>query len=319
MVREAIMSEIQTVRGSITPAQLGQTLVHEHVLFQFLPERRAESLAVAVAMLQKARRVGLQTIVCLTPFRDIAWYREINQQVDINIIASTGYYLEQLTSVPLRDLCEDEMVARFVRELTVGIDGSNIRAGIIKVAANWPTLTAWEQRVLRAAARAQRETGAPIATHACAGARNQMEYLLEHGADLNHTFYSHVECEWGWEGRNLAEEAAHLADIARQGGALLFNNFGFEWDTPWPDLLYLLRHLIAMGYRDRVMISVDANWTWNDLGQVEFEAARAHPSAAERDYAYMMTHALPALKTAGFADDDLRAFLVDNPRRLFSP
>jgi len=311
------MNQIQTIRGPLSPDLLGVTLIHEHILFQFVPERRRESIQVAVGMLRKAKEAGMDSIVCLTPFREVDWYREINEQVDVNIVASTGYYLERVTPKPLVGLSEDDMAARFTRELTEGIDGTGIRAGIIKVAANLPAMTEWEKRVFRAAARAHHETGAPIATHACAGARRQMDYLAEYGVDLSDTFYSHVEAEWGWEGRDLAQETEYLLDIARQGGSLLFNNFGFEWDTPWPDLVHLLRSLIVAGFRDRVLISIDANWTWNAQGQVEFEAARDHPSAAERDYAYMFTHTLPALKAAGFSDDDLQAFLVDNPRRYF--
>ncbi len=312
------MNRIETVRGPITPDQLGHTLMHEHVLFHFVPERRRESIQVAVAMLRKAKDEGLDTIVCLSPYRRIDWYREINEQVDLNIIASTGYYLESFTPQKLAGLSEREMVARIVRELTEGIDGTSIRAGIIKVAADLPAMTEWEKRVFRAAACAHRETGVPIATHACAGARNQMDYLAEHGVDLGHTFYSHVEAEWGWEGRPLAQEAEYLLDITGHGGSLLFNNFGFEWDTPWPHLLHLLHSLVDAGFRNRVLISIDANWSWNATGEIESEAMRQHPSAAERDYAYMFTRVLPALRAAGFGDEDLDAFLLDNPRRYFT-
>jgi len=312
------VTQIQTVRGPISPQKLGKTLIHEHVLFDFKPERRQESIQVAVEMLKKARDVGLETIVCLTPFREITWYREINDQVGVNIVASTGYYLERVTPNPLRGLSEEQMYARFVRELTEGIDGTGIRAGIIKVAADLPAMTEWEKRVFRAAARAHQTTGAPIATHACSGARNQMDYLQKHGVDPRRTFYSHVEAEFGWEGQSLAQETEYLLDIARQDGSLLFNNFGFEWDTPWPDLVHLLRSLAEAGFRDRILISVDANWTWNAKGQVEFEAAWEHPNAAERDYAYMFTKAVPALREAGFTEGDVQAFLVDNPRGFFS-
>jgi len=312
------MSEIQTIRGSITPDQLGTTLIHEHLLFDFNPAHHREAIDIAVGWLRKAKKEGMDSIVCLTPFREIKWYREINEQVDVHIVASTGYYLERITPASLRELSEVEMYECFVRELTEGIGGSGIRAGIIKVAANLPAMTEWEKRVFRAAARAHHQTQAPIATHACSGARNQMDYLLQHGVDLNHTFYSHVEAEFGWEGRDLEEETEYLMDIVRHGCYLLFNNFGFEWDTPWPDLVHLIRSLLDAGFRDRVLISVDANWRWNEEGEMELEAEHEHPSAAQRDYAYMFTHALPALKEAGFTDEDIHTFLAENPRRYFT-
>ncbi|TEU08937.1 MAG: hypothetical protein E3J25_11130 [Anaerolineales bacterium] len=316
--KEDIVNEVQTVRGPIAPVELGATLMHEHVLFDFDPTRRHEAVEIAVDWLEKGRGAGMDSIVCLTPFRQIDWYRQINERVEVNIIVSTGCYLEKVTPEPLRELDEDEMTARFVRELTEGIDGTGIRAGIIKVAADRPRMTEWEKRVFRAAARAHKETRAPIATHACSGARVQLEYLREHGVQPDYTFYSHVEAEFGWEGRSLEEETEYLIDVARQGGSLLFNNFGFEWDTPWLDLVHIIRSLIDAGLRDRVLTSVDANWRWNDQGRMEMEAECEHPSARERDFAYMFTHAVPALKAAGFTDEDIHAFLVSTPERYFA-
>jgi phosphotriesterase-related protein len=242
---------------------------------------------------------------------------EIADQVDIHIVACTGYYVDGLTSKPLAALSESQMVDRFVRELTEGIDTTGVQAGIIKVAANTPQLTPWEVQVFTAAAKAHLKTGACIATHACTGSREQAEVLLRAGADLNRVFFSHVEAEFGWEGRTVQEEARYLEDIARQGGSLLFNNFGFEWDTPWPDLTYLLHRLCDAGYQDKVLMSMDVNWTWNEEGKIEFEAAPHHPEAARRTYAYMMTDAVPALLKSGFTEEDIHTFLVENPRKFF--
>jgi len=311
------MPQVQTVRGTIDTHHLGLTLIHEHVLFQFDDSRRKPSVDLAVRLLRDAQAAGVQTVVDLTPVRRIDWLMEVAEQVDVHLVACTGFYLQSLTPRPLAAFSEAQMVERMVRELTGGIDGAGVRAGIIKAAGALPKLTAWEEQVFRAAAQAQRKTGACIATHACAGALEQAKVLLRAGADLSRVFFSHVEAEFGWEGRTLRQEARYLEGIARQGGSLLFNNFGFEFDTPWPDLVYLLRHLCDAGYHDRVLMSVDSNWTWNTAGQVEFEAERDHPETARRTFAYMMTDAVPALLQAGFCEQDIRKFLVDNPRTFF--
>jgi phosphotriesterase-related protein len=312
------MGDIQTVRGPVTHDQLGITLVHEHVLFQYDDSRRKESVDFQVKLLQDGLGQGINTYVELTPIRRIDWFMEINQRVDVNLIASTGYYVQQLTAPPLAALSAAQMIDRMVHELSVGIDSLPVRAGIIKVAGNTPQLTPWEVQVFTAAAKAQRKTGACIATHACAGAREQADILRRAGADLHRVFFSHVEAEFGWEGRAVKEEATYLEKIARQGGALLFNNFGFEWDTPWPDLVYLLKHLCNAGLQEKVMISMDVNWTWNRGGRIEFEAEAAHPGAERRTYAYMMTDAVPALLKAGFTQNDIDIFLVENPRKFFA-
>jgi phosphotriesterase-related protein len=297
---------------------MGTTLIHEHILFQFDDSRRKRSIDIAAGLLHEAQEVGVRTVVDLTPVRRIDWFMEIATQVDIHVVACTGYYLERLTPRPLAALSESQMTERMVSELTQGIDTTGVRAGIIKVAANLPAMTDWEKQVFRAAAKAHLQTGACIATHACAGSREQAETLLRAGADLNRAFFSHVEAEFGWEGRTLQEQASYLEEIARQGGSLLFNNFGFEFDTPWSDLTYLLHHLCDAGYQDKVLMSVDCNWTWdNERNEIEFEAERDHPETARRTFAYMITDAVPALLAAGFTDQDIHTFLVENPRQFF--
>lgn len=311
------MAQVQTVRGPMDTRDLGTTLIHEHVLFQFDDSRRRPSIEMAVQLLQAAAKVGVRTVVDLTPVRRIDWFMEIAEQVDVNIIACTGYYVNSQTPKPLAAYSEAQMVERMVRELTEGIDNTPVRAGIIKVAGVKPQLTPWEVQVFTAAAKAQMRTGACIATHACAGSREQAQVLLRAGADLNRAFFSHVEAEFGWEGRSVQEEARYLEEIARQGGSLLFNNFGFEFDTPWADLTYLLHYLCDKGLENKILISVDCNWTWNAEGKIEFEAERQHPETRRRTFAYLLTEAVPELLRAGFTEQDIHTFLVENPRRFF--
>jgi len=312
------MATIQSVRGPIDSNQLGLTLVHEHVFFQHDDSRRKASVEFEKKLLQDAKNVGIRTLVELTPVRRIDWLMEVNNLVDLNIVASTGYYLERITPPPLVAYSEAQMVARMLHELTEGIDGTQVKAGIIKVAGNLPELTPWEVQVFTAAAKVQQKTGVCIATHACAGSREQAEVLLRGGADLNRTFFSHVEAEFGWQGRSVKEEAKYLQDIARKGGSLLFNNFAFEWDTPWPDLTYLLHSLCDAGLQEKILISMDVNWVWNQKGEIEFEAQAAHPGAEKRTFAFMVTEVVPALLKAGFTEKDINEFLVGNPARFFA-
>jgi len=311
------MAQVQTVRGPVETSKLGTTLVHEHVLFQFDDSRRQRSIDFAVKLLREAEEAGVQAIVDLTPTRRIDWLDEIARQVEMPIVASTGYYLERLTPPLLAGLSEEQMVERMVQELTEGIDGTPVQAGIIKIAGDLADLTDWEKQVFRAAARAQLRTGACIATHACLGAREQARVLQEAGADLGRVFFSHIESDWGWEGRSLQEQAQYLAEVTRLGGCLLFNNFGCEFFTRWTDLVYFLRYLCDGGYQDKLLMSIDCNWTWNSEGKIEFEAEAQHSEAGRRTFAYIMTETVPQLLEAGFSEGDTHTFLVANPRRFF--
>ena len=313
------MAQLQTVKGTVDSNTLGITLLHEHVLWQFDDSHRKASIEFAAQLLNDAAKVGVQTLVDLTPHRRIDWYMEIAAQTPVNIIPCTGYYhYLGFLSQALAAFSEDQMVERMVHELTVGIDTTPVRAGIIKVAAVSPELTPWEVQVFTAAAKAHLKTGACIATHAVAGARQQAEVLQRAGANLSQVFFSHIDTEVGWEGRSVSEQGKYLVEIARMGGWSLLNNFGCDFYTKPANEALLIKVLCDAGYADKVLISIDCNWTWNKDGQVEFEEEANHPEAGKRTYGYMMTDTVPELLKAGFTDKDIQVFLVDNPRKFFA-
>jgi phosphotriesterase-related protein len=320
------MARIQTVKGTVDSGELGVTLVHEHIClaggFSEIPERFSQkAMEYQVLLTRDAAEVGINTLVDLSPHPDVPKVIELNEKVpQVNLILSTGAYLESRTPPAVRDLSEDAMVEHMTKDLTEGYDGfedTGVKAGIIKVAAAGPELTEWEKKNFRAAARVQQQWNVPIATHACAGARAQMEVLRQAGGNIAATFYSHVEAEFGWEGRSLEQEARYLEDVTRAGGYLQFNNFDFEFDTPLEDMLYLINCFEDNGCGDRIFLSIDANWTFDEDGRVWHEAEKQHPETGKRTYAYAITHAVPMLMAAGVSLQRINKYLLDNPRRFF--
>jgi phosphotriesterase-related protein len=313
---------IQTLRGPIRLDALGQTLMHEHVFFWNWGQenKRVQSISYAHDQLEKVVACGARTIVDVGPLptRSMAWYEELAPQVSINIILSTGFYLEAYTPDPFRSLTEDECAERFRAELLEGIQDGGIRAGLIKVASNTAQLTDWETKVLRAAGRVQRETGVPVCLHSVEGARSQLDILVAAGADPERLYFSHVETEPGWEGRTLREEAKYIESLCREGGSLLFNNYKWDFDTPREDLMYIMHYLLDRDYLQRMMFSMDVNFNIDDDGRVWNEAEREHPETADRTWEAVYTGFIPLIKRWGFTDDEITVMLVDNPRRMFS-
>jgi len=320
------MATVMTAKGPVDTKDLGVTLIHEHICFDSVgkpqentpfPER---TFAYNLDLLKKARDVGIRSIVELTPWPNVARIVELNEKVpELNIVLSTGAYVER-SDHPVAKLSDQAFHDHMVYNLTEGFEGyesTGVRAGIIKIAADKSTLTEWEKRHFRIAAQVQRECRVPIATHACAGAREQMEVLREAGADLHATFYSHVEAEFGWDGRTLQQEARYLADVARAGGYLHFNNFDFAFDTPFPDMLFLINYLERAGYGERIFFSIDTNITVDESGKVWLEAEQQHPETGKRTMAYAITNAAPMLMAAGVSLQRIWKYLVDNPRRYF--
>ncbi len=322
---------VPTMTGPVRCNALGTTLMHEHVLFcsgtrlqdpGYSPipaEKQQESVDFAVSLLQDAARVGIDTLVDLTPYRPIDLYQQIAKRSRVRIVPSTGFYRRAKIPKDLAEMDdENQMYEYMLKEVTEGIQGTKIRAGIMKIAAETSPLSEWEKKVFRAAARVQHTTGTPIATHDGAGAREQLDLLVQAGATPRRVFISHVDM--GLHGKltrgQLVEE---LVSIAREGGYLEFDTFGQESYTPWRDLVLLWHSIIDAGFIGRIFFSIDCNWHWEN-GKKIFEGADrpdADPDAGRRTYAYMMTDAVPKLLKSGFTEQMIHSILVDNPPRFF--
>jgi phosphotriesterase-related protein len=316
------VTAVPTVQGTLVSSALGVTLVHEHLCFRAPEQWRQKAMDYQVELARQAAQVGINTLVDVTPVPDVARAIELSRRVpELNLVLATGAYVEESEwTAPVRDLTEGRMLELMLKNLTQGYGGfeqTGVRAGVIKVASAGPELTEWEKKNFRAAARAQQQAHVPICVHSCSGCRSQMEYLRAHGARVDATYYCHVEAEFGWEGRSPEEEARYLEEVVRAGGCLQFNNFDFEFHTPFADMLYLINCLEDAGYGDKVLISIDANWTVDADGSIWHEAQREHPETGRRTYAYAITNAVPMLMGAGVSLQRINRYLVENPRRLF--
>ena len=315
---------VPILTGEIAADKLGTTLMHEHILWFAGPMEEnagytpipddlvSESIDFAVSLLNDAARVGVDTIVDLTPFRPIDLYEKIAKRTSVKIIASTGFYRRSKIPKWLADM-EDEkqMEERMLKEVTEGIDSTKIRAGIIKVAGDGGT--DWEKKVFRAAARVNKATGVPIATHSGNDAFDQFNLLVKNGADPQHIFLSHVDV--GRKGK-----PGDLLTIAKEGSYLEADTFGQNFYTPWPELVAFLRSFCDAGFANKVIISIDSNWHWEN-GKKIFEGGgppNFDPNAANRTFAYMITDAVPMLLKSGFSMKEVNTFLVDNPYKYFS-
>jgi phosphotriesterase-related protein len=305
--------------------------MHEHILWFGGPrledpgyapiplDKRAESVDFAVSLLNDAVRVGIETLVDLTPHRPIDLYQQIAQRTSMKIVPSSGFYRRAKIPKAWAEI-EDEkkMEDLMLREVTEGIGGTKIRAGILKIASESSPLTDWEKKVFRAAARVQKATGIPIATHDGAGPREQFDLLVQSGGTPHRIFISHVDM--GLHSKLTRDQlVAVLTGIARDGGYMEFDTFGQESYTPWRDLLYLWRGIIDAGFINRMIFSMDCNWRWQN-GKNVFEGADlpdADPDASRRTYAYMMTDAVPKLLKSGFSQKEIDTILVGNPRHFF--
>jgi hypothetical protein len=159
--REAV---VQTVLGPIDTSKLGFTLTHEHVIPgpTKIFDSRAISVSDAVDKLREARDAGVNTVVDLSPGedgRDVRFVEEVSRKSGMHIVVCTG---QRLFPPALRDRTTEALTELFIKEIDLGIDDTGIRAGVIKAASESAGVRVFEERVLRAAARASNATGVPI-------------------------------------------------------------------------------------------------------------------------------------------------------------
>src|SRR5579872_2846881 len=184
---------VQTVLGTIHPEQVGVATTHEHVLIDMLRQRRPPVLSdeplaservalenlwwvrqnytlnrdnnllddeqLAVAELRRFAAVGGSTVIDATPGdlgRDPMALARISQSSGIHIIMGTGHYVATHHPLALAGTSEELIAERMIRDVVEGVDDTGLRSGIIgEIGCSWP-LKDDEQRVLRAAASAQR-------------------------------------------------------------------------------------------------------------------------------------------------------------------
>ena len=319
--------EIATVTGSTTPAALGRTLMHEHLMIGYpgweshstAPgPSRAEMLAVCVDRIEELKAAGVTALLDPCPNdlgRDVGFMAEVAARTGFQIICATGLYKQDEGGFPywnFRNQFEDAtgaMAEMFERELREGIGETGVRAGIIKVGTGRGAMTAFEEQVFRAAAAAARATGAPITTHTDDGTLGdvQQRVLVAAGVPASRVIIGH-SC-------GTADGAYHMK-IARGGSYLGFDRFGLELLQPDAERVRALVALIRAGAGDRVVVSHDSVWCWrgSPLPSAQMQAELA----PDWQPLHFITNIAPKLRAAGVSEEQLDALLVENPRNFFA-
>ena len=314
------MSTVNTVLGPVETADLGFTLSHEHLatnaagILRTFPELidRPGIIEQAVATLQEAFDEGLRTIIDVSTIdlgRDVEMMREVSQATGVKIVAATGNHLA--VPRPFEELVPEVIADLYVREIEEGIEGTGIKAGIIKVASDAGGVTPPQEIVLRAAGQAQIRTGVPISTHTWSPDRvgdRQVQVLMEEGVDMDRVYIGHS---------NDDSNMDYLLGLLDRGVWLGLDRFpgGRRAGTPlWEQRTELAKKLIDAGRADRIMLSHDHSVPKARYGAaVQEERFRYNPDG----YNFITRKVLPRLKELGVSDEVIHQIMVDNPRRFF--
>ncbi|HEY8550921.1 MAG TPA: hypothetical protein VIL35_13265 [Vicinamibacterales bacterium] len=305
---------IQTVLGPIAPADLGPTLMHEHVLVDFAgalvahPSRydRDEAFALVLPHLQRLKEAGCRTLVECTPAylgRDVTLLARLAKASGLHILTNTGYYgAARDRHLPPQAYAESAagLARRWIGEVERGIEGTGVRPAFMKIGVDAGPLSEVDGRLVDAAAIVHRETGLRIHSHTSdtAAGLAQLQRLEGQGVPLDAFVWVHAQ---GAEPDALVSAASRGAWIELDGVA----------PASVDRHAALVMLLAGKGLLDRVLVSHDAGWY--RVGE---------PGGAPgkfRGYDLIWREFVPRLKERGLEEGQVTQLLVENPRKALTP
>ncbi len=310
----------QTVLGPVDPSTLGFTLPHEHTAITLwqIPDRwdyweltRDEPLITSE--LAHYRDAGGSTVVDLTlpgVGRDPGWLVRLARATGLHMVMGCGWYREayypaeaMIDRRSVEDLA-DELVREAEDGLAVAGFAAPVRPGIIgEIGTDKPWLSAQEERVHRAAARASQRTGLAITTHAVMSdvGLAQLTVFESEGADLSRVVIGHADSY---------PVLDHYLELVRRGANLEFDFLGMSFTAQErhgePRIIDLLRELLSRGHADRVLLSQD----------VCHNSQLRHYDG--NGYTYLQETFLPRLRERGVSDAEIEQLTIANPRRILT-
>ncbi len=302
-------SYVETVTGPVPAGKLGPTLIHEHVLVDFIGADKIDSnryqpeevFSVALPFLRKVRGLGCRTLVECTPAylgRDPALLRRLSAASGMRLLTNTGYYAAGGGKhVPKHAYSEnaEDIAGRWTREFRDGIEGSGIRPGFIKIGVEKSPLSAIGRKLAQAAAITHTHTGLTVASHTGDGgaAMEQLEILESEGVPASAFIWVHAQSE--------KQTDLHLKAAGR-GAWVEFDGIN---NSTVALHVELVKMMIARGLLQQTLISMDAGW---------YHAGEPR-GGNFRGYESLFTIFLPQLRKAGVNESQIRMLLAENPGR----
>jgi len=311
------MGTVMTVTGPIPSDRLGFTLVHEHVFLDLTRDVSGKMSLLndpelAYRELMRYKDAGGVTLVDQTtgglrghdhdilPVKHALAVRAMAERTGLQIVLGAGWYREPYYDRRLYRARTDQIAEELVRDLTEGIEGTDVRAGLLgEIGAHFTWVSPVEERVFRAVARAQKRTGVSIATHALHSpvGLDQLDILEEEGVDLRRVIVGHCQ--------SYPYHAYH-AEIARRGAYVSFDRLGVINDYEHETMIRLIRRMIDAGLARHLLFSHDVCWRSD------------YVAYGGRGYAYVPTGLREELRALGVSGEQFDRITVENPRHALT-
>jgi phosphotriesterase-related protein len=302
---------IITVQGPISEKELGITMSHEHVLCDLWGlfksyESILDDEELATQELLHYKQLGGKSLVDATSIglgRNPVALQRIAKSTGLNLVMGSGWYRERVYPPYVLESSTNALADMIVRDITVGADGTNVRAGIIgEIGTERYHVSPAQERVFRASARAQRRTGVTIWTHTTYFgdlALDQITLLREEGVPSDRIVISHLGDH---------PSPRNLAKVADEGVFLSIDNIGYcgngygsdEWRAR------NIAYLVAEGHLNQILLSGDV-------------CTKQHlKKYGGKGYGHVLSQFLPLLRNHGLSEEDICTMIETNPAKALS-
>ncbi|WP_087023067.1 phosphotriesterase-related protein [Thaumasiovibrio subtropicus] len=286
----------------------GFTYCHEHLHIDLSPQKgtedcRLDQFALLCDEMRALQVVGVKNIVEVTNAfmgRNPHFIENIMAATGINVLLSTGYYIEGFFPGALYEQSEQAIADGMIREIEVGIDDSSLKATVIgEIGSSENHFSETEQRVFRAAARAHFETGRPISTHQSMSTmgKAQIALLKQCGVAMDRVTIGHCDL------RDNTDDILWMLD---SGCYVQFDTIGKNSYYPDSKRAETLHYLCERGYANQIMLSMDIT-------------RRSHLKAnGGLGFTYLIEAFVPLLRAQGLSEQHIDTMLRTNPTQFFS-
>ena len=285
----------------------GYTWVHEHLHidlsgFKNNLDCRLDQYDLICQEMKDLRALGVSNIIEMTNRymgRNPQFMLDLMRDTGINVVACTGYYQDAFFPEHVAARSVEQLAQEMVDEIVIGIDGTELKAGIIaEIGSSEGVITPLEEKVFIAAARAHIETGRPISTHTSFSTMGveQLVLLQAHGVDLSRVTVGHCD---------LKDNLDNILRMIELGAYVQFDTIGKNNYYPDEKRIAMLHAIRDRGLLSHVMLSMDIT-------------RRSHLKAnGGNGYDYLLTTFIPQLRQSGFSQADVDMMLRDNPSKIF--
>ena len=273
---------------------------------------------VAIDEVNKFKNVGGGTIVDVTSIglkRDPEALLRVSQATGLHLVMGTGYYQKIFHPEDMDGRTIENLTSEIVQDVTVGIRGTGIRAGVIgEIGVNGNPITFNEEKSIKASARASLITGAAMTFHrggTGAERHTTLDLVESEGGDLGRVILGHSD--------EIADDFELMKELLERGVYIQFDLIGRDYEIESIDAInpgassglsvaekdgVAISKLIDIGFGDRILLSHDVCWKTHLRKYGGF------------GYSFIIEKFLPYLRKIGVEDDQINMMMIENPKRV---